>query len=67
MGLSSHRQRIVWFAVLVALTVIFAVGGVELSQSSSVSGVGYLMLIFGLPLAIIGLGLVGVSLSKQER
>lgn len=67
MGLSSHRQRIVWFAVLVALTVIFAVGGVELSQSSSVSGVGYLMLIFGLPLAIIGLGLVGVSLSKHER
>lgn len=67
MGLSSHRQRIVWFAVLVALTVIFAVGGVELSQSSTVSGVGYLMLIFGLPLAIIGLGLVGVSLSKQER
>ena len=67
MSLSSHRQRIVWFAVLVALTVIFAVGGVELSQSSTVSGVGYLMLIFGLPLAIIGLGLVGVSLSKQER
>lgn len=67
MSLSSHRQRVVWFAVLVALTVIFAIGGVELSQSSSVSGVGYLMLIFGLPLAIIGLGLVGVSLSKHER
>ena len=67
MSLSSHRQRIVWFAVLVVLTVIFAIGGVELSQSSSVSGIGYLMLIFGLPLAIIGLGLVGVSLSKQER
>ena len=67
MNLSQRRQRIVWFSVLVALTVIFAVGGVELSQSSTVSGVGYLMLIFGLPLAIIGMGLVGVSLSKQGR
>ncbi|HEX6797858.1 MAG TPA: hypothetical protein VF116_09130 [Ktedonobacterales bacterium] len=65
MSLSSHRQRIVWFAVLVALTVIFAIGGIELSQRGN--DFGYLMLIFGLPLAIIGMGIVGFSLSRQER
>ncbi len=67
MNLSPRQQRIVWFAVLVVVTVVFAIGGVELSQSATVSGIGYLMLIFGLPLAIIGLGIVGLSLSKQNR
>ena len=65
MNLSPRQQRIVWFAVLVVVTVVFAIGGIELSQRGS--GVGYLMLIFGLPLAIIGLGIVGLSLSKQDR
>ena len=67
MNLSPRQQRIVWFAVLVVITVVFAIGGVELSQSSSVSGIGYLMLIFGLPLAIIGLGIVGFSLASERR
>lgn len=65
MNLSPRQQRIVWFAVLVVLTVVFAVGGVELGQSGS--GIGYLMLIFGLPLAIIGLGIVGFSLANEKR
>lgn len=66
-NLSPRRQHIVWFAVLIVLTLVFAVGGVELSQGSSASGIGYLMLIFGLPLAIIGLGIVGFSLASERR
>lgn len=65
MSLSSHRQRVVWLAVLVVLTVIFAIGGIELSQRGN--DFGYLMLIFGLPLAIIGLGIVGFSLTGERR
>ncbi len=65
MSLSPRQQCIVWFAVLVVVTVVFAIGGIELSQRGS--GVGYLMLIFGLPLAIIGLGIVGFTLGHEKR
>jgi hypothetical protein len=64
MHLSSHQRRIAWFVVLVVLTIVFSIAGVELGQTGS--GVGYLMLIFGLPLAIFGLGFVGYSLSHEK-
>lgn len=67
MNRSPRQRRIVWFAVLAVLTVIFAIGGVELGQTASASGIGYLMLLFGLPLAIIGLGIVGFSLANERR
>lgn len=66
MNLSPRQQRIVWFVVLAVFTVACAIGGIELSQSATVSGIGYLLLIFGLPLAIIALGIVGFSLGHEK-
>lgn len=66
-NVSPHRRRLVWFIILAVLTTIFAIGGVELGQITAISGIGFVMLIFGLPLGIIGLGIVGFSLANERR
>ncbi|MFI5274311.1 MAG: hypothetical protein ACHQ4H_14855 [Ktedonobacterales bacterium] len=63
--MSSRQQRIGWFIALVVLTIVCAIGGIELGERAV--GIGYLMLIFGLPLSILGLGIIGYSLASEKN